>query len=990
VRRAVCKSTKNAIFFFFFLFFSLSLRWERLRLFFLPIFQSSDPYLNTLPTVVSCSSAAEVLRLFESDDALDIDVVLADASVRAADDAGHVFERIDALLKSHLLPVPPLVLVARDQAAFHPLRHVAACCLLRPVVNDTLAACLEWVVRRRILKQSMSDLLRERVLPVWQALVVSDGDAGDFRDYLPAAAVAAAATSAAAASSAAPTKLSSASPRAAKNPLGAVHSADRNANADSSSSSSDSSDAVDEPATRRARRRQTIDESAAATSATAAAAAAAAAAAPAAAAGATAADSALPSASAKEIVFSDSSSSSTSEAGDAATAGVTADERRGSVAAMLRRRMPSFSARARSRQGTDNAMILARVSVALTKALDADKLDDELRADFKSIVSAITKRSNDTPPAPRAVAASGDEQSSNSALETVASRSSDPATKEWLLSEYTSVEESFVRRSSVASFPSRKVLEVIATDKLKAWSFDPFLESEAALLNSIPTMFEAFELFTRFKIDRKVFEHFLVDVRNTYNANPYHNFRHAFDVTQTVFAMLTTFDAASLVTHVEILGLLLAAICHDLDHPGLNNAYQVRIGSDVALRYNDRSVLENYHGYVASMLLKKDGNNFLANLNDEQRRAVRAVMTTAILGTDVSDHFEFLSRFRDVMASRPHGLDRGTADDRLLVVQMVLKAADISNVCKPWRIARKWGDVLMDEFFLQGDREKSESLTPAVFMDRAKTTRAKVSINFIDYVAGLLFTEFVMMLPSAQVVLQLMASNRRHLLRVEKKQAKELGVPAMLDLERERQRKAKEKLNEAAPAPAPAPAPAKEPITASPKRAIVSSSSSTDNSAANEKEPKLSAGSSRRRKKRTSLVDDDTKKPLTKSGQRATFAQTQPLNSSMSPSRDNSSKGVRTPHERSSSSAAATAAAAAAAAATTATAVSAAAAPTLEKSRSHKKKKKKPRRDQSFSLESAASSPSPSGAPKQLISVTGGLSMMRRANKVDKSKSREV
>jgi hypothetical protein len=70
--------------------------------------------------------------------------------------------------------------------------------------------------------------------------------------------------------------------------------------------------------------------------------------------------------------------------------------------------------------------------------------------------------------------------------------------------------------------------------------------------------------------------------------------------------------------------------------------------------------------------------------------------------------------------------------------------------------------------------------------------------------------------------------------------------------------------------------------------------------------------------------------------------------------------------------------------------VTTAAAPLLEKGRSHKKKKKKPHREQSFSLESAASSPSPSGAPKQLLSVTGGLSMIRRANKVDKSKSREV
>jgi hypothetical protein len=62
-------------------------------------------------------------------------------------------------------------------------------------------------------------------------------------------------------------------------------------------------------------------------------------------------------------------------------------------------------------------------------------------------------------------------------------------------------------------------------------------------------------------------------------------------------------------------------------------------------------------------------------------------------------------------------------------------------------------------------------------MDRTKTTSAKVSINFIDYVAGVLFTEFAIMLPAAGVVLQLMASNRRHLLRVEKKQAKALGVP---------------------------------------------------------------------------------------------------------------------------------------------------------------------------------------------------------------------
>ena len=77
---------------------------------------------------------------------------------------------------------------------------------------------------------------------------------------------------------------------------------------------------------------------------------------------------------------------------------------------------------------------------------------------------------------------------------------------------------------------------------------------------SIPAMFEAFDLLRRFDIDREKFERFIVEVRSTYNANPYHNFRHAFDVTQTVFSMLTTFGASALLTHTDILGLLLAAL----------------------------------------------------------------------------------------------------------------------------------------------------------------------------------------------------------------------------------------------------------------------------------------------------------------------------------------------------------------------------------------------------------------------------------------------
>ncbi len=39
--------------------------------------------------------------------------------------------------------------------------------------------------------------------------------------------------------------------------------------------------------------------------------------------------------------------------------------------------------------------------------------------------------------------------------------------------------------------------------------------------------------------------------------------------------------------------MLIASVCHDLDHPGVNNKFLVATNSELALLYNDRSVLEN-------------------------------------------------------------------------------------------------------------------------------------------------------------------------------------------------------------------------------------------------------------------------------------------------------------------------------------------------------------------------------------------------------------
>lgn len=48
-------------------------------------------------------------------------------------------------------------------------------------------------------------------------------------------------------------------------------------------------------------------------------------------------------------------------------------------------------------------------------------------------------------------------------------------------------------------------------------------------------------------------------------------------------------------THIEIMSYLIAAVCHDYEHPGVNNVFLTAIKDTVAIRHNDASVLENHH-----------------------------------------------------------------------------------------------------------------------------------------------------------------------------------------------------------------------------------------------------------------------------------------------------------------------------------------------------------------------------------------------------------
>ena len=45
----------------------------------------------------------------------------------------------------------------------------------------------------------------------------------------------------------------------------------------------------------------------------------------------------------------------------------------------------------------------------------------------------------------------------------------------------------------------------------------------------------------------------------------------------------------------DMMSYILAGVCHDLGHPGFNNLFLIEKRDEIAIKYNDISVLENYH-----------------------------------------------------------------------------------------------------------------------------------------------------------------------------------------------------------------------------------------------------------------------------------------------------------------------------------------------------------------------------------------------------------
>ncbi|XP_049331606.1 cAMP-specific 3',5'-cyclic phosphodiesterase 4D isoform X2 [Astyanax mexicanus] len=279
-------------------------------------------------------------------------------------------------------------------------------------------------------------------------------------------------------------------------------------------------------------------------------------------------------------------------------------------------------------------------------------------------------------------------------------------------------------------------------------------------------IFQERDLLKTFRIPVDTFITYVMTLEDHYHANvAYHNSLHAADVTQSTHVLLSTPALDAVFTDLEILAALFAAAIHDVDHPGVSNQFLINTNSELALMYNDESVLENHHLAVGFKLLHEENCDIFQNLTKRQRQSLRKLVIDMVLATDMSKHMSLLADLKTMVETKKVTssgvllLDHYT--DRIQVLRNMVHCADLSNPTKPLAVYRQWTERIMEEFFRQGDKERERGMEISPMCDKHTASVEKSQVGFIDYIVHPLWETWGDLVhPDAQDILDTLEDNR--------------------------------------------------------------------------------------------------------------------------------------------------------------------------------------------------------------------------------------
>lgn len=190
--------------------------------------------------------------------------------------------------------------------------------------------------------------------------------------------------------------------------------------------------------------------------------------------------------------------------------------------------------------------------------------------------------------------------------------------------------------------------------------------------------------------------------------------------------------------------------------------------------------------------LRKPELNVFEKMDETEYTASRAIVLKCILGTDMKHHFSQIGKTKVFLDMHTADLDMmqetgqvaecfSEKDNRMFIMELYLHAADISNPIRPFSLCQKWADLVVQEFFAQGDLEKSKGWMASPMCDRETTNMATMQLGFIEFVVAPLYQELCNVFPVLDGLLDTMLDNHQEWAKIRANEVKSANEVTALD-----------------------------------------------------------------------------------------------------------------------------------------------------------------------------------------------------------------
>ncbi|KAL4491826.1 hypothetical protein ABPG72_006081 [Tetrahymena utriculariae] len=284
---------------------------------------------------------------------------------------------------------------------------------------------------------------------------------------------------------------------------------------------------------------------------------------------------------------------------------------------------------------------------------------------------------------------------------------------------------------------------------LDQFKFDIFKADQKEKVRIIWSIFQKRNYFDKYKIPLSQFCEFIQEIRLRYNkrGNPFHNFDHGITVMHGCYMLCCQTVAQTIIKDINEFALIFSGLCHDVSHTARTNVFEVNSMSKLAIRYHDKSVLEQHHIAVTFKILRKKEANILTQLPLEQVQQIRKIVISNILATDIKQHFDLLKDFELRFGSKGLKLKNDfqnnaecqstttySDNDLNLITNMMIHAADFHGNAQEFELSKKWSLLVNQEFQAQYKEEGEKNIpqTPYLKDLDKRDILAKSEIGFIN------------------------------------------------------------------------------------------------------------------------------------------------------------------------------------------------------------------------------------------------------------------